>query len=300
MNTSESVKTLIEEFLAKRQAKVDAAKALNKGAEPTLDKFGRYHAPHDGYIWGDEAGDVYMGGQYLPDEDFDVQPQRKAKIKIHESLKTPEFSELFVQFKKSGRDDVSYGKSWAQREGSVCYAYVDGLPASLAIAIENLGLIVKDAEVVVNEYLYEDGQQITVVIKTSNSIGGYPTKFGHCYIDELITTNDERLIIKGNSSANFSVTTELTKINRQGYSPDTENFKVAFDKDAYVLEVTGIVKLEEYKEMKQTILTKIKITDSEINDWLFLQSMDKCVAAGDKMRTSKHEKSLLKKYKVSI
>lgn len=50
-----------------RASRVAAMEHLADEANITQDKQGRFHAPHDGFVWSD--GMVYQAGEYLPDYD---------------------------------------------------------------------------------------------------------------------------------------------------------------------------------------------------------------------------------------
>lgn len=77
---------------------------------PTIGSDNRLHAPCDGYVWMDR---VFLGGQYLPEDDDYCTKPYSIKIKIALSL-VPEIQEFL---------GGSAGKSWVQNDVSVCYFY---------------------------------------------------------------------------------------------------------------------------------------------------------------------------------
>lgn len=103
----------------------------NDGKEPTVDNFGRFHAPCDGYIWDDV---VYGGGQYLHLTNEQIEqmdyireqlglplysPREFAPTKIRLQA-TPEIGES-LQEVLGATADVGFGKVW---ESGQCYLYI--------------------------------------------------------------------------------------------------------------------------------------------------------------------------------
>jgi hypothetical protein len=109
---ADAVNTAVDAHNARLQnafmAKVELAQS-----NPTVGVDGRLHAPHDGYVWGDS---VFMGGQYLPEDEEQGKLGKVYKIKICINVKLfDEFNNLF-----SG----SMGKSWVSKDGTeVAYFY---------------------------------------------------------------------------------------------------------------------------------------------------------------------------------
>lgn len=113
MTTFAEIKTAIESIRATAAARM-AKMVMDAGSiEPTHGVDGRLHAPCDNYVWGDN---VYMGGQYLPNHEYDamVLPCHKVKIKIATNM-IESFKSLFP--------NDSTGKSWSQNGTDVCYFY---------------------------------------------------------------------------------------------------------------------------------------------------------------------------------
>ena len=114
--TFSSIKTAVEAAVtAYETRRENAFNSLveSAGVAPTIGKDGRFHAPCDGYVWGEQ---VYMGGQYLPyDEEDNRSYLMKGKYKIQTSI-FEEFNQLFG-------GNCSMGKSWVQNGVEVAYAY---------------------------------------------------------------------------------------------------------------------------------------------------------------------------------
>lgn len=116
----DTLSSFLSDNAAKLAARVAAITEQNSGKAPTVDANGRLHAPCEGYV---QDGDVYAAGEYLPDEGARNGQRAKAKIKI----KLSSYKDI-----KKVWEEVSHGKSWAEGECEVCYAYVEGLTQSQA------------------------------------------------------------------------------------------------------------------------------------------------------------------------
>ena len=62
-----SFDAVVSAIVSINTARVAAMEQLADEANITQDKRGRFHAPHDGFVWSD--GLVYNAGEYLPDYD---------------------------------------------------------------------------------------------------------------------------------------------------------------------------------------------------------------------------------------
>lgn len=111
MTTLNNIKTAVETVRTSYQKRIEKALIDNFDRHPTYDKDGRAHAPCDNYIWINDQ--VYLGGQYLPDDSDYVSGAEKLKIKIALSI-LPEI-ESFLGGK--------IGKPWNQNGIEVAYFY---------------------------------------------------------------------------------------------------------------------------------------------------------------------------------
>lgn len=118
--------------IAVRERVEKAAATANNGKEPTVDCYGRLHAPCDGYMWEDE---VYAGGSYLPfpawywEELFEQTGIARSGGSFNVTSKTR------IKLLKSEADDITKlsgayasftcGKSWNSKDGEVCYMYIE-------------------------------------------------------------------------------------------------------------------------------------------------------------------------------
>jgi len=111
--TFETIKSTVESIRAAAAKRMEKMVMDAGSIAPTHGKDGRLHAPCDNYVWGDV---VYMGGQYLPNNEFDAmfKPEHTIKIKMAVSL-LPQFQALFPNDKA--------GKSWDQKGVQVAYFY---------------------------------------------------------------------------------------------------------------------------------------------------------------------------------
>lgn len=129
---AEAIKVRYHEEIASyrvRRARImTALETANQGVAPTLGKGGRFHAPFDGYEYGDD-GVVYGGGEFLPfmDEYRDplkptswMQVRFKTRILI-QSNDFAEFKTLITEYVA----DVACGKSFENAGVSCCYAYLE-------------------------------------------------------------------------------------------------------------------------------------------------------------------------------
>lgn len=160
---------------AARQARIMAAAASqNKGVDPTVDKYGRLHAPVDGYEWEDEiygAGEFlpipelslddceYMDILYMPKDGFAERYNHKAKIKTTTSIVSQlkaELSNLPVAI------NVSAGASWGD---GICYMYVDAKSKRFISAIEAAAASIAPVESKSNAVLSAGRQQVIATMK---------------------------------------------------------------------------------------------------------------------------------------
>ena len=118
--------------IAVRERVEKAAATANNGKEPTVDCYGRLHAPCDGYMWED---DIYAGGAYLPfpawyweelfertgiaggPAQFDVTNKTRLKLLKSEADDIVPLTGKYAIFK--------CGKSWNSKDGEMCYLYIE-------------------------------------------------------------------------------------------------------------------------------------------------------------------------------
>ena len=97
-------------------SRVAAMKQLTDEANITQDKQGRFHAPHDGFVWSD--GLVYRAGEYLPDYDGAVSgPAGRTKFACVSSV------ECVTALRKIG---FTFGEAYARNGIILVNAYFEG------------------------------------------------------------------------------------------------------------------------------------------------------------------------------
>ena len=118
--------------LALRQRILDRAATANNDLKPVIDKYGRLHAPCDGYFWEEN---IYPGGAYLPyPPDFYEMLSWMAGRPVY-----PKGSSAFVSYKTRLKVTVAEagliaaacaqyaivkkGKIWD--DGETCYVYIE-------------------------------------------------------------------------------------------------------------------------------------------------------------------------------
>jgi hypothetical protein len=142
---------LIKEYVAQAHenyAKVqkrimDKAATANHDLSPTIDRFGRMHAPCDGYEWDDR---IFPGGAYLPfpmefwemlseqagrpigPGSYEGKGARKHRIKVT----VVEANELEVALKDFAV--VGKGKTWD--DGVSCYVYIETSRSGLSELVD--------------------------------------------------------------------------------------------------------------------------------------------------------------------
>ena len=123
----------LEAKYAELQKRIQARVAeANNGLEPTVDCYGRFHAPCDGYCWDDVT---YGGGQYLHfteemmeqidymREQLGLPPVCRTTESIVSKIRlkaTPQIAEELAEVLGSTAD-VGCGKVW---ESGECYIYI--------------------------------------------------------------------------------------------------------------------------------------------------------------------------------
>lgn len=107
------VVSAIESVRATRMA---ALEQLTDEANITQDKQGRFHAPHDGFVWSD--GMVYQAGEYLPDYDGAVSgPAGRTKFTCVSSV------DCVTALRKIG---FTFGEQYTRNGITMVTAYFDG------------------------------------------------------------------------------------------------------------------------------------------------------------------------------
>jgi len=104
----------IESYLQRKAEIEKKAQTVISDFDLKRDADGRLHAPCDGFTWIN--GEVYAGGQYLPEEDSDNQlAQMRVKVTI------PALEKIKSLL---GDSQVSNGKVWDQDGMKMTYAYI--------------------------------------------------------------------------------------------------------------------------------------------------------------------------------
>ena len=84
-----SFDAVVSAIASVRATRAAALKQITYEANITQDKQGRFHAPHDGFVWSD--GLVYNAGEYLPDYDGAVSgPAARTKFTCVSSVECVE------------------------------------------------------------------------------------------------------------------------------------------------------------------------------------------------------------------
>lgn len=111
MTTLAEIKTVVESVRVSYEKRIAKVITENEDVKPTIDINGRYHAPCDNYLWINEQ--IYMGGNYLPDDDNYSGRGETIKIKIAVSLEK-ELDSIIPG---------KIGKSWNQNGVEMAYFY---------------------------------------------------------------------------------------------------------------------------------------------------------------------------------
>ncbi len=99
-----------------RAARVAALEQITGEANITQDRQGRFHAPHDGFVWSD--GMVYQAGEYLPDYDGALSGSAvRTKIVCIPSI------ECLTALRKIG---FTFGGQYTRNGITLINAYFDG------------------------------------------------------------------------------------------------------------------------------------------------------------------------------
>ena len=111
MTTLADIKTALKIVHDRYDARIAKAIVDNNQLEPTVDSNGRLHAPCDNYFWINEQ--IYMGGNYLPEDEEYFGRGETIKIKIA--------TKIFDQM--NAVIPGSLGKSWNQNGVEIAYFY---------------------------------------------------------------------------------------------------------------------------------------------------------------------------------
>lgn len=104
-----------------RAARVAALKHITDEANITQDKQGRFHAPHDGFVWSD--GMVYQAGEYLPDYDGAVSgPAGRTNFTCVSSI------DCVTALRRIG---FTFGDSYTRNGVTMINAYFEGRQAEV-------------------------------------------------------------------------------------------------------------------------------------------------------------------------
>jgi hypothetical protein len=142
MCTLAEIKATVTKVADAYEKRICKAIVDNQNVDPVIDCNGRYHAPCDNYIWIND--EVYMGGNYLPDDDNYCGRVETMKLKILVSL----FEEL---------NDIipgSMGKSWIQDGQEIAYFY---------------GLVTKAEKTALLKILPEGGKRVVLADENTTS-----------------------------------------------------------------------------------------------------------------------------------
>lgn len=100
-----------------------ALKQITDEANITQDKQGRFHAPHDGFVWSD--GMVYQAGEYLPDYDGAVSgPTGRTKFTCVSS------AECVTALRKVG---FTFGEAYTRNSVTLVNAYFEGRQSEVKV-----------------------------------------------------------------------------------------------------------------------------------------------------------------------
>lgn len=166
MATIADIKTAVESVRAAYQARVCKAIIENQDLAPTEDRSGRKHAPCDNYIWIN--GQVYLGGQFLPEDEEYSGAGFTVKIKIAAAL-APVLNEFL-----SG----SIGKTWMEGDVAVGFYYA-AVCAAEKTALDKI-LPAQEKQIVLAD---ENTTAKTWVFNTKKIIKSYVYRFGHEWKD---------------------------------------------------------------------------------------------------------------------
>lgn len=111
MTTFADIKTVLKTVRGRYEARIAKAIVDNNDLEPTVDSNGRLHAPCDNYFWINEQ--IYMGGNYLPEDEEYFGRGETIKIKIATKILDQMNSVIHG----------SLGKSWNQNGVEMAYFY---------------------------------------------------------------------------------------------------------------------------------------------------------------------------------
>ena len=156
------IKTAVESVRAAYQARLDKAETDNHDLAPTKDRSGRKHAPCDNYIWID--GNVYLGGQFLPEDEEYMGKNYTVKIKIAAAL-APVLNEFLPG---------SIGKTWMEGNVAVGFYYASVAKAEKT-ALDKI-LPAQDKQIVLAD---ENTTAKTWVFNTKKIVKSYVYRFGY-------------------------------------------------------------------------------------------------------------------------
>jgi len=229
----------LEKIILAYKAKIDIRleKAQIKNIKLTPDKFGRYHAPFDGY---EEDGITYLGGQYLPEES--ISPAgKKIRFKISTSL-IDDVTKLFIDnFDRIEKGSVFFGQPWKQKEGDVCYAYIESLPESIIRQIEGYLFVALDIEIDLGQHYFENKEKVQIEIVSSETIYSINGYYRQTWLKKLLTSDNILLYYKGGL---------------------TEFTKALFDLEDNLVQsikIKGTIEHSTYNGTKQTHIKNVRL-----------------------------------------
>lgn len=166
-----------------RERLLNAYAENNQMESPNVDKYGRLHAPSDGYSYDEN---IYAKGEYLPEIDVDDENlfsnvQRNKNLKASRIKILKEQKELFNDFQMKSMDKVfvSFSEnSWfdSNLNEEVTYVYLKGpLSGEISLEIEKLqneylNDIKEDHRKTLNSVLKEDGCEVSGVIVSAQTV----------------------------------------------------------------------------------------------------------------------------------
>ena len=116
-----SFDAVVSAIASVRATRAAALKQTADEANLIQDKQGRFHAPHDGFVWSD--GMVYQAGEYLPDYDGAVSgPAGRTKFTCVSSV------ECVTALRKIG---FTFGEPYTRNDTTLVNAYFEGRQAEV-------------------------------------------------------------------------------------------------------------------------------------------------------------------------
>ena len=145
METDEIIKKALEKSIERykdmllkyEERKYDAYAEANDFLPPTIDKFGRLHAPADGYSFGDK---VFNKGEFLPEPETELDhffgTQKGVGVKMSKILIPETSKELFEELSNENENNDYFSAKFSSRSWyndnlgqNATYVYISGMAA---------------------------------------------------------------------------------------------------------------------------------------------------------------------------